>query len=145
MGNPVGSLGRPSARGVERTLAALLVGLAGTYALGVIVGDVAPLLDTAGVVAVHLAVLVGSALPVAVLLHAAIGRVWTRSPGPSRLEVVTATVALAGLGAGLWLATAPGSTLDTPLFAVGTGGVLVLVGLVAGRTGDGRLPRPDSR
>lgn len=128
------SLGRPSASGVEGLLATALVGLLGTYALGVILGDAAPLLDTAGVLAVHVALVVGVALPLAVLCHAAVARIRTHSAGPGRLEVATATVALGGFSVGLWLGMEPSATLDTPLFAVGVGGLLVLVGLVAART-----------
>jgi len=57
-------LPRPSASGIERTLAALLVGLLGLYAVGTILSDLAPAVDTAGVIAVHLAVVVGGVFPV---------------------------------------------------------------------------------
>jgi len=97
-------LPRPSASGIERTLAALLVGLLGLYAVGTILSDLAPAVDTAGVIAVHLAVVVGGVFPFAVLGHAVYSRFRPEATGPRLLEVGTALVAVTSLAAALWLA-----------------------------------------
>jgi hypothetical protein len=133
MGSTVDRLPRPSAIGIERTLAALLVGLLGLYAIGTLVSDIAPAVDTAGVVAVHLALVVGSVFLLAVLGHALYSRFRPEATGPRMLEVGTALVALASLGAALWLALDAATRLDTPLFATAAGAVFILVGLVARR------------
>jgi len=133
MGSTADRLPRPSASGVERILAALLVGLLGLYAVGTIVSDVAPVVDTAGVVAVHLALIVGCVFPVTVLGHGMYSRLRPDATGPRILEVGTATVALASFCAALWLALDPTATLDTPLFAAAAGALFILVGLVARR------------
>jgi|GEM_PF-3123472 len=124
---------RLSASRVERTLAALLVGLLGTYVLGQVVRGVAPPVETAGVVAVHLALVVGFTFPFAVLGHATYGKLRPNRTGLPPVEVGTAAVALCSFVAALWIATDPASTLDTPLFAAGACALFVLVGLVARR------------
>ena len=127
-------LPRPSASGIERTLAALLVGLLGLYAVGTILSDLAPAVDTAGVIAVHLAVVVGGVFPFAVLGHAVYSRFRPEATGPRLLEVGTALVAVTSLAAALWLALDSAATLDTPLFATAAGAALILVGLVVRRS-----------
>lgn len=123
----------PSARTVERTLAALLVGLLATYALGTVANGLLAPLHTAGVVAIHLAVVIGFVFPVAVLGRALGGRIRSRSTRPRRIEEVTALVVLCCLAVGLWLGTtqAPDRAM-APLLGVAAGGSLVLAGLVFG-------------
>lgn len=133
MGSTATRIPRPSASGIERVLAALLVGLLGLYAVGLIVSDVAPIVDTAGVIAVHLALIVGCVFPLAVVGHATYSRLHPEGTGPRILEVGTATVALSSFAAALWLALEPATTLDTPLFGIAAGALFVLVGLVAKR------------
>lgn len=124
---------RLSANSVERSLAVLLVGLLGLYALGTLVSDSIPVLDTAGVIAVHLALVVAGVFPIAVLGHALYSRVRTGTAKPRRIEVLSALLALGCSGTALWLTIESTSSLSTPLFAIATGALLVLAGSVAVR------------
>lgn len=127
------SLRRPSASGVERTLAALLLGLIGLYVVGTILSDMAPVLDALGVIAIHLALIVGGVFPLAVLGHAAYSRLGSTATGPRFFEVGAATVTLSSFSVALWLGLDPASTFDRPLFALAVCALLVLVGLVTRR------------
>ena len=123
----------PSARTVERTLAVLLVGLLATYAFGTIANGVLPPLQTAGVVAVHLAVVIGIVFPVAVLGHAVVNRRRQTNTRPRPIEVGTAFIVLSCLIVGLWLGNSPmANGAVTSLLGIAVGGSLVRAGLVFG-------------
>ena len=133
MGETVSRFPRLSASSVERSLAVLLVGLLGLYALGTLASDIIPVLDTAGVVAVHLALVVAGIFPATVLGHALYTRIRTGTAKPRRIEVFSAIVALSCLGTALWLTIDSTSSLSTPLLTIATGALLVLSGLVTVR------------
>lgn len=122
-----------SADTVERSLAVLLVGLLGLYALGTASSDALPVLDMVGVIAVHFAVVVASVFPLAVLVHGASSQIRTGATGPRRVELATAAVALGCLASALWLALESIAGPTTVLFGCSVGALLVLAGLVAGR------------
>jgi hypothetical protein len=121
----------PSVDRVERAAAVLLLLLLGTYALGRLGRSVVPTLDTVGVIAVHLAVVVAGVFPLVVLAHGVDSRLRTGAKYPRPVEVGVATVSLASLGAAFLLS---GSALGTTFVATAVGGLLVLAGLVAGRS-----------
>ena len=133
MGKTVSRFPRPSASSIERSLAILLVGLLGVYALGALLSDIIPVLDTAGVVAVHLGVVVAGVFPIAVLGHALYSGVRTGTTEPRRIEIISSLVALSCLGTALWLTIDSTSSLSTPLLLIATGALLVLAGLVTVR------------
>jgi hypothetical protein len=123
-------------RGVERGLATLLVGLLVTYGLGEMIGGV-----TAGVglLAVHVAVVVGLAFPAVVLIGWARRRRSVPADGSSGRpdsrcrgrEAAVAALALAALVAGLATATVgPAGRVMRLLFGLGAAGSLLLCGLV---------------
>lgn len=121
----------PSARSVERTLAVSLLALLATYAAGRTVGGTLPALDAAGVVAVHLAVVVGAAFPLAVLGHAVVSAWHGDGTAPSRVELAVAGVSVGTLAVGVAVST---ETVTVPLVAAAVGGLLVLAGLVLARS-----------
>ncbi|QCJ47522.1 MULTISPECIES: hypothetical protein [Haloprofundus] len=126
------SLPLPSDHRIERTLALALLSLLGLYA----VGSTAPVptLDSIGVVAVHLAVVVGCLLPTVVLLRSGVDRFRGQSAatdGPSRLATRSAIVAFAALSAALVLAEFDSENgLVTALFVVAIGALLLLAGVL---------------
>lgn len=123
----------PTARTVERALAALLVGLLGAYALGTVAEGTAPALRTVGVVSVHLAVVVAALFPVAVLAHALVGRARGSENVPALLEIGIALVTIGCFAAVLLAEMTPAAgRFTTTLLGTGVGGLLVLAGLVAG-------------
>ena len=103
------------------------------YALGTLSSDIIPVLDTAGVVAVHLALVVAGIFPTTVLGHALYTRARTGTVKPRRIEVFSAVVALSCLCTALWLTVDSTSSLSTPLLTIATGALLVLAGLVTVR------------
>lgn len=134
MGRTASSLPRPSADKIERSLAILLISLIGMYGIGTLVSEYAPVVDTAGVVAIHLAVVVAGLFPLTVLGHAVSSRVRTGNMAPRRLKVMIASIALSCLLASLWVSLESASELGSLLIAIATGALLVLVGLIAGRS-----------
>lgn len=134
MVNTANGFPRISADRVERFLAILLIGLLGLYGLGRASSGVVPVLDTVGVLSVHLAVVVAGVFPIAVLGHAADSRIRSDSSGPRLIEVGTAVVGLVSLVAALWLSLDMASGLATILLGCATVALLVLTGLVAGRS-----------
>ncbi|SDY31796.1 hypothetical protein SAMN04487946_11124 [Halobellus clavatus] len=134
MGKIVSHSPRLSANRVERLLAVLLVGLLGLYALGTLVSNSIPVLDTAGVIAIHFALVVAGVFPVAVLGHALYSSVRTGTAKPRHIEILSALIALSCSGTALLLTIDSPSSLSTPLFAIATGALLVLAGLVAVRS-----------
>jgi hypothetical protein len=133
MGKTVSRFPRPSASSVERSLAVLLVGLLGVYALGTLMRDIIPALNMAGVVAVHFAVVVAGVFPIAVLGHALYSRFRTGTAKPRRIEIFSSLVALSCLGTALWLTIDSTSSLSTPLLGISYSALLVLAGLVTVR------------
>jgi hypothetical protein len=121
----------PSARSVERTLAVSLLALLTTYAVGTAVGGTLPAVDTAGVVAVHLAVVVGTAFPLAVLGHAVVSAWHADGTAPSRVELAVAGVSVGTLAVGVGVSV---EAVTVPLVALAVGGLLVLAGLVLARS-----------
>jgi hypothetical protein len=133
MGKTVSRFPRPSASSIERSLAILLMGLLGVYALGTLLSDIVPVLDTAGVVAVHFGVVVAGVFPIAVLGHALYSQVRTGTTEPRRIEIISSLGALSCLGTALWLTIDSTSSLSTPLLTIATGVLLLLAGLVTVR------------
>lgn len=114
-------------RTVERGLAALLVALLATYALGSLTNGALPTVHAAGVVAVHLAAVVAVAFPVTVVGHAVVARVRSDPDRPDRVEVTTAVVAVSCIVVGLLPGAVPFTRV---LFGVALVGVLALAGSV---------------
>lgn len=125
-----------SARTIERGLATLLLVLLAVYGIGKGANDAAPTLEAVGIVAVHLAVLVALAFPLAVIGDAAVGRFAADRRAPAWYEVVTAVTAIGTLAGSLWLSLSATPTVDAlngTLFAVAIASALLLAVLVVMR------------
>ncbi|MCO8267001.1 hypothetical protein ACOZ4B_01105 (plasmid) [Haloferax prahovense] len=122
-----------SANSIERFLAALLVGLLGTYALGTATSGVVPPLEIAGVVAIHLAVIVAGVFPLVVLGRSVSSRVRSGATAGRRLESVVSAGALVCLVSGLWLSLDASSDLSGVLLGCALVALFALIGLVARR------------
>ncbi|KTG09669.1 hypothetical protein AUR64_08475 [Haloprofundus marisrubri] len=128
------SLPIPSGNRIERALALALLSLVSLYAIGSIVP--VSTLDTIGVVAVHLAVVVGCLLTATVLFRTATGRLAGRSSAKRLRQFATgaATVVFGSFTVAFVLSefSAP-SVVVRSLLAITLGALLVLAGVVARR------------
>lgn len=120
-------LSLPSGETLVRSLAVVLVGLLATYALGTVANETVPVLHTAGVVAVHLAVVVGFLFPIAVLGQRAASRIRAGESQPRRIESAVALITVGSLVVSLWKSTNPAADV---LLGIAAGGSLLLAGLV---------------
>lgn len=114
-------------RRIEQSLAGLFVGLLALYAVGTLVKAFLPVVHAAGVVAVHLAVLVGFLLPAAVLGQTLLSHIGRRATTHGRATAVIAALAIVSLLAALLRASAPYADV---LAGIAAAGSLLLAGRV---------------
>lgn len=115
-------------RGIERGLAGLFVGFLGLYAVGTLVEATLPSVHAAGVIAVHLAVVLGFVFATTVLGRAVCTRVRNGRSKRGAVTVGLALVAVCSLVIALLRASAPYSDA---LLSIAAGGSLLLAGRVS--------------